>query len=146
MNTMEIYSFAYALPLKPTCIMSCFKSSWPSQLPFRWKWHRLNRPGSCKINTCTMHKINSKRFLPIKYLFTRCYSVCHNVNFSLAQAMGFMATYGSVHMGTCVSDFCCDTDLNGEVISDIVADALCEWTLIPTFHYQCTKSAKTNLI
>ena len=42
----------------------------------------------------------------------------------MKQVMGSVATNEFVH---CVSDFCCDIDLNGEVIFDTVADSLCEW-------------------
>ena len=38
--------------------------------------------------------------------------------------MGSMATNGSVHMDTYVSDFCCDIDLNGEVIFYAVTNAM----------------------
>ena len=40
--------------------------------------------------------------------------------------MGSTITNGSVHTG----NFYCDIDLNGEVVFDAVADALCEWTLL----------------
>ena len=36
--------------------------------------------------------------------------------FSLTQAIGSMATNGSVQMGTCISLFYCRIDINGEVI------------------------------
>ena len=50
------------------------------------------------------------------------------------QVIGSMATNGSVHMDTCVSDFYCDMDLNGAVISflEAVADAPCKWTIMYT--------------
>ena len=47
---------------------------------------------------------------------TRFDNVSHNVNFFTTQAMGSIATYGSVYMDTCVSEFYCDIDLNNEVI------------------------------
>ena len=42
--------------------------------------------------------------------------------------MGSMTTNGSVHTDTTVSNFYCDMDFNGEVISDAGTDASCEWT------------------
>ena len=38
------------------------------------------------------------------------------LNFFLTQVTCSMVTNGSIHMDTCVSDFYCDKDLNGEVI------------------------------
>ena len=61
--------------------------------------------------------------------FTRRDSVCDKVIFFLMQAMGSIATNGSVHKDICVSDFYCNEHLNGEVSFDTVADAPCEWTI-----------------
>ena len=42
--------------------------------------------------------------------------------------MSSMAIDGFVPTDTCVSNFFCDTDLNGEAIFDAVIEATCEWT------------------
>ena len=45
-------------------------------------------------------------------------------HFFMMQVIDSMATNGSVHMDTCISD------LNDEVIFDTVPDAPCEWSLM----------------
>ena len=44
----------------------------------------------------------------------------------LMQTMGSMATNGSVHMDTCVSDFYCDIDMLRSFLT--LANGPCEWT------------------
>ena len=61
--------------------------------------------------------------------FTCCNNVGDNVNFFLTPTVGSMATNASVHTHTCVSDFNCNIDLNGEVIFVAVVVVKCELTL-----------------
>ena len=65
---------------------------------------------------CELNLGGNKRMLVIKGLFTQCDNICDNVKFLLMQVMGSMATNGSVHTDTCISDFYCDLDISGEVI------------------------------
>ena len=55
--------------------------------------------------------------------FTQCDNICDNVNSFSMRAMGSMESNGSVPMGTCISNFYCDIDFNGELFFDAVANA-----------------------